>query len=308
MPFKGERVVVTGASGFIGKHLTERLALEDCKVYSFCHECPVTKQEKSTTINVDIAKDTEKLKATLNEIEPEIIFHLAAKVDRSRDLGILGEIVKNNILGTTNLLSALDNTDFLHFINTGSSEEYGVGVVPLSEDQEPNPLSPYSAAKASTTLICQMLANNMGLPITTLRPFLTYGPGQGPKMFIPSLIISAIKLQDFNMTDGMQSREFNYVEDIVEGYVSTALNKKTFGEVINLGSGKEYLVRDVAKMINDFLDNPIELNFGAIARREGEPARHYCSNKKARDLLGWEPKVDLETGLKQTISWYKENC
>lgn len=309
--FAGERVLVTGASGFIGSHLTRRLVNEGAKVYGLIR-CGSSSDlwriqdifNKIEVVRIDI-RDYESLLTAIKKIEPVKIFHLAASVNVSRSLHLLPEMVDTNITGTLNLLRALDHIEYDCFINTGTSEEYGNNPTPFIEDQPMMPVSPYSASKASTTMFCQMLHKTVGLPITTLRPFLTYGPMQEANMLVPSVIKSTIEGRTIEMTKGEQTREFNYVDDVVDGFIRASISPRALGEIINIGNGKEYKIVDVVQLILDLMDSTIKPNIGALPYRSGETWNFFCDNTKARNILAWEPKVDLENGLKKTIHWYQ---
>src|SRR5205085_2108423 len=135
------------------------------------------------------------------------------------------------------------------FVQTGTFEEYGTGPVPFVEDQREEPVSPYSASKAAATHFCQMLHRSLHYPVIVLRPCLMYGPFQSADMFIPSLIDSCLRGQDFPMTSGEQTRDLSYVSDVIEAYLLAIRRPKAIGEVINIGSGQEYKIKDVAKKI-----------------------------------------------------------
>jgi nucleoside-diphosphate-sugar epimerase len=150
-----------------------------------------------------------------------------------------------------------------------------------------------------------MMFKTMELPIITLRPFLTYGPYQDTDMFIPSLLYHCLNGKDFPMTEGTQTREFNYIDDIVDAYLLAATCRDAIGEVINIGNGIEYKIKDIAEKIVKMIGNPIRLLIGAISKRPGETSHFFCSNEKAKRLLGWSPKVGLDEGLEKTIRWYR---
>jgi len=302
------RVLVTGISGFIGSHLAERLLKEGAEVHGLVrinsNLWRIQNIKKRFNLHYVDLRDFESVRKAVQSIKPQKVFHLAAYVDVNRSFDVMDEMIEVNIKGTLNLLRALERTDYDCFINTGTCEEYGDNPVPFREDQIPNPVSPYSASKVCTTMFCQMLHKSMGLPIITLRPFLTYGPGQESNMLIPSVIKKAIKRERFEMTEGEQTREFNYVDDIVDGFIKASLTKRAIGEIINIGNGKEYKIKDVVLMILDYMGNPIKTLIGALPYREGETMHFYCDNTKAKELLGAYPKITLEEGLKKTIDWY----
>ncbi len=308
---RNTRVLVTGISGFIGSHLARRLVAEGAEVHGLVRNSSNLWRihDLNNQINlhyVDL-RDFGAVTKVAQDIKPQKVFHLAAYVNVSRSLEVIDEMVEVNIKGTLNLLRALDRTGYDCFINTGTCEEYGDNPAPFREDQIPNPVSTYSASKTCTTIFCRMLHKIKGLPVITLRPFLTYGPGQESNMLIPALIEKAIKGEAFEITEGEQTREFNYVDDIADGFVRASITPRAIGEIINIGNGLEYKVRDVVAMILELMNRPIKPKFGALAYRPGEAWHFYCDNTKARELLGWEPKVNLEDGLKMTINWSRKH-
>jgi nucleoside-diphosphate-sugar epimerase len=299
---------LTGSSGFIGSHLgrelvnigaelhlLDRLDVPDFRIRDY--------KDRAFLHHVDL-KDADQLKNLVHEIKPEKIFHLASVTNVERILDTSVDITCNNLIGTLNLIRALDGISYQCLINTGTCEEYGDNPTPFHEEQQVNPVSPYSAAKASSSIFCRMFYKTLGLPIVTVRPFLTYGPFQDPKMLIPHTIISALKGESFKMTGGKQTREFNYVSDIVDGFIKAATSPKAIGQVINIGNGIEYQIRKVVEKILDMMNATIKPEIGALPYRAGETWHFYCSNKKAKNIMGWEPKVTLEEGLNKTISWY----
>lgn len=311
---KKKDVLVTGADGFIGSHLVRRLLAEGANVHVF-----VVNKNKSLRLT-DISEklifwpcditEYRSVRHCVKKSKPEIIFHLAALRNVSRDFRLAQQMIDVNIRGTANFLRAIkeENIDLNCFINTGTCEEYGDGRVPFKEEQREQPISPYSASKVAVTHLCQMIAKTMGLPIMTLRLFLTYGPAQDEDLFVPSLIRHCLKGKDFPMTSGGQAREFIYVSDIIDAYVASAFfYQKAIGEVINIGSGVEYRIVDVARRIIKMMGSPIKLLRGVVPQRKGEAKHFFCSNTKARKLLGWRPKVGLKEGLEKTIEWYRNS-
>ena len=313
-PFLGnKRVLVTGATGFIGSHLVRRLLEEGAEVHAF-----IRKDSRTFRID-DVARrliiwhgdltNESSVISCIKNTRPQIVFHLATYRNVERDLKLFPSMIDINIKGTVNLIKAIleEKISLECFINTGTCEEYGNAQVPFQEDMREIPVSPYSASKVAVTYFCQMMHNTMNLPIMTLRPFLAYGPQQAADMFIPSLIYHCLIRKDFPMTAGDQTREFNYVDDIVEAYILAAGCQKAMGEIVNIGNSMEYKIKDVAKKIVAMMGHPIRLLIGALPKRAGETEHFFCSNEKARRLLGWEPKTLLDAGLSKTIEWYRHN-
>jgi len=308
---KSKIILVTGAAGFIGSHLTRRLLEEGAEVHILLRkdtdQFRIQDFLEDLTIWYGDLKDFQGICSCIRGSRPQIIFHLAALLNVSRASELIESMIDVNIKGTLNLLRGVikENITLEFFINTGSSEEYGNGPVPFSEDQREIPVSPYSASKVAATYFCQMIYRSMGLPIVTLRPFLVYGPDQDTDMFIPSLIQHCLEGKDFPMTEGDQTREFNYIDDIVEAYLLAVICPQAVGEVINIGNGIEYTIRDVAEKIVHMMGDPIKLLVGALPKRPGETDHFFCNNEKARKLLGWSPKINIDEGLERTIEWYK---
>jgi len=307
---RGADILVTGACGFIGSHLTRRLVEDGAIVHAVDVSEPWRISDVRDRIDFKLLDltDYNGVKRLVDEVKPVKVFHLAAKVNVKRDFNFLDDMIRVNLGGTTNLLRALDGASYDCFVNTGTCEEYGDNPAPFREEQKPNPVSPYSASKVASTVFCMMYHKTLGCPIVTLRPFLTYGPMQEPTMLIPEVITSALEKKSFKMTEGMQTREFNYVSDIVDGFVRASVKKNAVGEVINIGNGAEYRIRDVVAKIIKLMGSPIKPQVGALPYRPGEAMHFYCDNTKARRLLGWKPKVGLDEGLEKTIDWYEKNA
>ncbi|MBI2851695.1 MAG: SDR family NAD(P)-dependent oxidoreductase [Chloroflexi bacterium] len=307
---EGARVLVTGVSGFIGSHLARRLLREGARVHGLVRESSGLWRLQDVRERLELhyadLTDFESVSRVVHQVKPLKIFHLAARVDVSRTLALVDEMVEVNVKGTLNLVQVTAEAGCDCFVNTGTSEEYGDNPVPFREDQVPNPVSPYSASKAASTMFCRMLHKTMGVPVVTLRPFLTYGPGQESDMLIPSLIRKALKGEALEMTEGKQTREFNYVSDVVDGFVRASICPQAAGEIINIGNGQEYRIRDVVELVLQLTQSKMTPQFGALSYRPGEAWHFYCDNTKAKQLLGWEPKVTLENGMKMTIEWFGE--
>lgn len=304
-------VLITGIAGFIGSHLCRRLLSEEAKIHGLIE--PQSNLWRIQDLADDVRlvdadlKNFGEVREAIKEIKPIKIYHLAAYVDVTRSYDVMEKMIDINIKGTLNLLHALDGYSYDCFINTGTSEEYGDNTTPFHEDQIPKPVSPYSASKASTTMFCTMLYKTLGVPTITLRPFLCYGPKQESTMFIPSLITKTIQGQIFEMTTGEQTREFNYVDDVVDAYVRASIAPQAIGQVINVCNGNEYKVKEVAELVLKLMNSPLKPKFGALKRRPGETLHFYGDNTRARQILGWKPTISLEEGLKMTIDWFQQH-
>ena len=215
------------------------------------------------------------------------------------------ECIQTNVHGTVNLLQALARSDYERFVYTSTSEVYGDIAVPFREDAAVDPLSPYSVSKYAGERFCRMLHRGRGWPIVVVRPFNAYGPAQSPDRVIPEIIVKALRKERLAMTEGRQTREFNYVDDLVDGFVRAATVPGIEGEVFNIGGGEEISMRELAQTILDLMGNPIEAEFGALPDRPTEIWSMRSDVTKARETLGLPPARPLREGLEQTIGWYR---
>ncbi|MDD4953554.1 MAG: GDP-mannose 4,6-dehydratase [Candidatus Omnitrophica bacterium] len=308
---KGVTVLVTGAEGFIGSHLVAALCKAGARVHAIVYPGVSLWRLKGFKGRIDIypldLRDGKKISQTLLKVRPVKVYHLAANNNHERGINLLDKVFFNNFSGTLNLLRSCLQLDLDCFINTGTCEEYGTQRVPFKESQRECPVSAYSLSKVCNTYSCSLFHRIYGLPIVTLRPFLVYGPAQDPGMLIPALIMACLRGKEFKMTPGEQTREFNYVDDIVEGYLKASVAQPAIGEVINLGNGKEYRMLTVARMIQRLTCGKARLKIGALPYRPGESMHFYSDSNKAARILKWRSKTALEEGLRKTIAWYKEN-
>jgi nucleoside-diphosphate-sugar epimerase len=249
--------------------------------------------------------DRSAMDALVERVRPEIVFHLGAYTHVGKSWSRVDECVPATVQGTVNLLPALAGTTYRRFVATGTSEIYGAVDVPFREDMVVNPVSPYSVSKYAAERYCRMFHQSYGWPIVMLRPFNAVGPGQSPDRVIPEIIVRALKGDELKMTRGMQTREFNYVEDLADAFVLAGVVPGIDGEIINVGCGEEVSMRELASTILRLLDDPIEAQFGALPERPTEIVRMFCDNTKAIQLLGWKPARSLVEGLEQTIEWYR---
>jgi len=303
------RVLVTGATGFIGSHLAERLVAEGAEVTLLIK--PGASKANVTSIldkvhihEVDL-RDGQRVQELMRECRPRKVYHLAAV--GVTDPGVDPRLaVQVNVIGTLNLLEALRETGCDCFVNTGTCYEYGHNTPPMREDQMVDPINAYAASKSAAWLFCNMYHRTHGYPIVTVRPFTVYGPRQSERALIPQVILHALRGEDFPMTGGEQGRDWIYVDDVVEGILRASLAEAAIGQVINLCTGEEHTVREVVEKVLELMGNPIQPLIGALSYRRGEIWHLVGDNARARELLGWEPQVSLEEGLQETVRWYTD--
>jgi len=308
--FSGTRVLVTGATGFIGQHLCAALIRADAQVYGLRRPGNSPRwwsldPGRMTWLEADL-NDRRRLESVVRPIQATHIIHLAAATSFERGPHGVERMIDDNLLGTMHLLQVLDGTDYTCFIQTGSAEEYGASVAPFHEDASLKPVSPYSASKAATSLFCDMFHRTLGWPTVVIRPFLVYGPGQPTDKLIPQAILAALTNQPLRITSGRQTREFTYIEDLIDGYLRAAMTKDAIGQTINLGTGMAMPVVEIVGKIIEMTGSAITPEVGALPDRPGEIMSYVCDNSRAGTLLGWSPSISLEQGLRITIDWYRQ--
>jgi UDP-glucose 4-epimerase len=311
MGWNGKKVLVTGGSGFIGSHLVKRLVDDGADVTVLVRyqekldnirSSPVW--EKISLLESDVRNSDISKK--LNELAPQVIFHLAAFNHVGRSFSNVQECFDVNAWATANLLEAYDGYE--RFVYTSTSEIYGLqDKVPFVETMIPQPQSPYSVTKYTGELYALMKQRQKNLPISVIRPFNVFGPYQSPSAVIPDLIVKALKGERIATTKGEQTREFNFVENTVDGFLAVATKEEAIGQAINIGGGEscEVSIADLVKKIAEYSGSTSELGIGDIEYRPNEIWRMYSDSSKAKELLGWEPKVSFDDGLKKTIKWFR---
>jgi nucleoside-diphosphate-sugar epimerase len=309
---RGARVLVTGATGFIGSHVIRRLVAEGITTHaltstvSSVYPTRLVDIRDQITLHEGDLRDRSAMDAVVERADPTHVLHLGAYTHVGKSWQRVDECIQSNVQGTVNLLQALAGGGYERFVYTGTSEIYGDIAVPFQEDAPVNPISPYSVSKYAGERFCRMFHQGYNWPIVMLRPFNAYGPWQTPDRVIPEIITRALRKEPLRMTQGEQTREFNYVEDLAEGFLLAATCPDAVGATVNLGCGQEVSMRELATTILDLMGNPIEPDFGALPDRPTEIWRMFCDSSRARELLGWEPRHTLREGLEKTIAWYRE--
>lgn len=305
-----KRILITGGSGFIPSHLVRALLKNKSKVAILTKYNSIFDNIRLSDVWNDLnvieadIRNQDSLKQ-IKDFEPEIIYHFAAYNHVGDSFLHVSESMDVNAKGTANVIEAYDGYE--KFIYISSSEIYGdQEQVPFVEDFNPKPLSPYAVGKYSGELYCRMKMKINNLPIAVIRPFNAFGPYQSARAIIPELIINCLLGRPILTTEGKQTRDFNYVSNLVDGFILTGEKKSALGKVINLGSDTEISVKELATKIHKFTNSKSELKIGALNYRPTEIWRMRASNKKAEEILGWRPKIDFDTGLKMTIDWFKK--
>ena len=305
------KVLVTGGSGFIGSHLVKALIKNGYKV-------AITTKYDSIYENIRLFKIWNKIKVIesdlrysntinkINEFGPNTIFHLAAYNDVKGSFSNYSEALESNIIGTSNLLENLKN--YKQFIYISSSEVYGYQNIKnyFSEKMQPYPISPYAIGKYSGEIYAQMHMSHLKKPIKILRPFNVFGEMQSEKAVIPELIKKFINNEVVKITQGKQTREFNYVGNTVSFLIKAMKNKKLFNNITNISDGNEIPIRNLAKKIKKLTSSKSKLIIGGIPERKTEIRRMKADTKKMKKLTDMQKNYSFDEGLKKTIKWFEK--
>lgn len=308
---KSKTVFITGANGFIGANLIRVLLENNYEVNILVRNNSNLWRIKDVSHKVKIHKgdinNQTLLKTIVNKISPQYIFHLASYGNSSEDTNI-SEMINVNIIGLKNMLEATANIDYKAFVITGSSSEYGFKDKPMREDDNLEPNSYYSATKASATLIAQSFALLNNKPVSVARLFSVYGPYEENNRLIPTVIKLALADKQILITSGKVQRDFIYVEDVTKALLKMAKAKLKNGEIINLGAAKQHGNDEIVRTIGKILHKKLKVKTGQFPKRAWDTNYWVSDNQKARRLLSWQPKYNLEEGLKKTIDWIKTNA
>ena len=315
--WKNTPVVVTGAGGFIGSHLVEKLVDLGARVTAFVRynsrndagvlQLIGEKKQQLQVVAGDI-RDLETVRSLVNEAE--VIFHLAALVGIPYSYLHTGEVVEVNTMGSFNVLTAAKDRGVKKLVMTSTSEVYGSAIyTPINEAHPKQPQSPYSASKIAADAIALSFYNAFDLPVAIVRPFNTYGPRQSDRAIIPTIISQALTTRQIHVGNTDTTRDFTFVTDTVDGMIKVAESDKSLGQEINLGSGQEISIGELAETIRRLAGNGVEIHRDAQRLRpaKSEVSRLLSANAKARELVGWVPKVTLKEGLGLTIDWIRNN-
>lgn len=298
-----KRLLITGGTGFLGCHLC-RLAIDDGYAVTVLSLNPARLPVPGVRYVCANLADIESVTAVLGKADFEFVVNAAGYIDHRlfRDGG--RALIREHFDGMLNLVEALSRDQLVRFVQIGSSDEYGGAPTPQREDMRESPISPYSLAKISATRSLEMLWNTEGFPALTLRLFLTYGPGQDGRRFLPQIIRGCLADKHFPVSAGTQIRDFCYVEDIARGILNSLAAANACGEVINLGSGQPVSIRHTIERVQTLIGKG-HPEFGRIPMRTGENPSLFADIGKAHRILDWKPAIALDEGLTRTIEYFR---
>ena len=314
--WRGKRVMVTGAGGFIGSHLTERLVASGAQVRALVHYRGdgswgwldgSAAKEQVEVIAGDLC-DQDTMRQALEGLEA--VFHLAALIAIPYSYRTPQAFVRTNVEGTLNLLQCAKELKVGRIVHTSTSEVYGTARrVPIDESHPLQAQSPYAASKIAADKLAESFHLSYDLPVTTVRPFNTFGPRQSARAVIPTIITQCLTNDRVKLGNVGPVRDFNYVANVVDGFLLAGQSPEAVGRTFNLGSGREIRIGELAERIASLIGRKIQIetDHQRVRPAGSEVERLLADSRQAREVLGWEPAVSLEEGLEKTIGWVEEN-
>jgi len=318
MKWQDKQVLVTGAGGFIGSHLVDELLIQGAEVTAFVHYNARNDwgmlegryDEKTPHLKVISGDVTDSFFVKKAVSNMNFVFHLAALIGIPYSYAAPESYINTNVKGTLNIMQACLDEGVERVVHTSTSEVYGTAeYTPIDEKHPLKGQSPYSASKIGGDKIAESFYCSFGLPVTTIRPFNTFGPRQSTRAVIPTIITQALTSNTVKLGSLNPVRDLSYVADTVQGFIKFAESKKTIGRTVNTGSGCGVTMGDLADLIIKRV-NPkatIVCEKKRVRPEKSEIMQLLCDNRCAKDLAGWEPRYTLEDGLSLTINWMKEH-
>jgi NAD dependent epimerase/dehydratase len=315
---EGRRVLVTGAGGFIGGHLTAALVGAGARVRAFVRYngrgdrgtlgwFASTQIEEIDTVLGDL-RDVESVTRAMEACE--VVFHLGAQIAIPYSYVNPRDFFETNVLGSLNVAQGALAREVQRVVHVSSSEVYGSArTVPITEEHPLEPQSPYAASKVGADKVMDSYHRSYGLPVTVLRPFNTYGPHQSARAIIPTIISQALASDSLSLGSLDPRRDLTFVTDTVQGLIAAATATAAVGRTIQLGTGHDVSVGEIVELVAELLGKNLEVRRDERRVRppDSEVARLVSDPQLARQLLGWEPKISLREGVTQTLEWIASN-
>jgi len=315
---KGKKILVTGAGGFIGSHLTEKLLKSGARVTALVR---YTSSGRAGWLEYLSPRSKTDLNIIRGDIrDPDIcklavrgnkyIFHLAAQIAIPYSYIAPRDFVAVNIMGTGNMLQAARDAGISKFLHVSTSEVYGTAqYIPINELHPQVGQSPYSASKIGADKLAQSFNLSFGLPLVTIRPFNCFGPRQSPRAVIPTIILQALRGRTIRLGNVSSRRDMNYVEDISEGMISACFSDNTDGLTLNLATGIDHSIKDIVTNIGDILGKKLVIKSERRRYRpkDSEVLRLQGDSRLAAETFGYKPRFNIVSGLKKTIKFFEKN-
>ncbi|WP_419804824.1 NAD-dependent epimerase/dehydratase family protein [Terriglobus sp.] len=306
----GARVVVTGATGFIGRHVMDaldRVGAHGVAVVDRVHADRVHADRGRTLLSgpeLSVFDDPMQIAKLVAALRPDYVIHLYAEITTERTVRAIESTLRRNLLPSIALMEACIETKVRRMILMGSGEEFGPVTGPFDDSTIPDPPSPYGASKAATTSYAKMFYRAFELPVTVLRPTVAYGPFQSPRMLIPQIMDALRANRPIDVTEGRQTRDFIHVSDVAEGLLTALVRAETNGRSYNLGSGEVVTVKQCLSLIEEISGRKGLIRFGALPYKKGEIFSYEPLLSQTESALGWKAETSLRAGLASTWNWF----
>lgn len=313
--YQGKKVLVTGADGFIGSHLAEQLARQGAKVRAFVLYNSFADWGWIDSLDDDLRQKIEVFPGDIRDPKrvdeavqgQEIIFHLASLIAIPYSYHAPDSYVQTNVGGAVNVLNACRSHGIERLVHTSTSEVYGTArYAPIDEKHPLQGQSPYSASKIGADMMAESYYRSFGLPVAICRPFNTYGPRQSARAVIPTILSQLLSgAQRIKLGALSPTRDFNFVLDTVSGFMALGQSPEAVGRVLNIGSGREISIGDLASLLMEITGRRAEIDCeeARLRPKDSEVERLLCDASQAAKLTGWQPSHSLEQGLAQTAAW-----
>jgi NAD dependent epimerase/dehydratase len=315
---EGTRVLVTGAGGFIGGHLVERLVQEGADVRALCRYNSRNERGTLDWLDPEVTGDVEVVLGELRDVESvsaavagaDTVFHLGAQIAIPYSYVNPRDFFEVNVLGTLNVAVASLRHEVRRVVHTSTSEVYGTAqTVPITETHPLEPRSPYAASKLAADKLMESYHRSFELPVCVLRPFNTYGPRQSARAIIPTIVAQALAGTTLRLGSLHPRRDLTFVEDTVAGFVAAATQEAAVGRTVQLGTNHDVSVGDLVAKVGELVGRTLQVEMDAARVRPAasEVERLVSGAFLAREVLDWEPRVTLEEGLARTVDWIERN-
>ncbi len=316
--WQNKSVLITGAGGFIGSHLVEKLVENGAHVKAFVRYNSRGDSGMLRWVSPEVFNNLEIISGDLRDLNTlnaamkmvDTVFHLGALIAIPYSYLHPADSIETNVMGTLNVLLAGRDQGVRRIVHTSTSEVYGTAIkVPIDENHPLQGQSPYSASKIGADKIAESFYRTYNLPVVTLRPFNTYGPRQSARAVIPTIITQALTRDSISLGNLDARRDFTFVSDTVEGFLRSAMVKGIEGCTFNLGVGEDISIAQLVEEIKTILGKPISIDVQTERLRpeKSEVMRLISDNRLAKEHLGWVPQVNLHDGLTRTIEWIAKN-
>jgi len=311
----GRKVLVTGGEGFIGSTLVDHLLALGAEVRAYVHYKPygsagyLAGREDDVEIVAGDVRDGERVSEAVRG--RDTVFHLAALIGIPYSYVAPESYIQTNVVGTYNVVNACRHHQVGRMVHTSTSETYGTALTaPISEEHPLQPQSPYSASKIGADMMALSFKHAFDVPVAVIRPFNTYGPRQSARAVIPTILSQLHSgATEIKLGSTTPTRDFNYVDDTARGFISVADSDRALGHVVNIGSGREISIGDLAELLVSVSgkDAKVVTDDSRVRPDSSEVERLLCDNSRAREWCGWEPQVPLEEGLRRTSDWVRDH-